>query len=298
SQGTEALEVARAGLHRFVAEQLGVVGDSVTYALSGGTALVTSRRLFEKDSLTDLYYIRSEGTVSDVFSPAAPARRVVGAYAYHRRRPLPHHAALVTTAQRVEEFLYGEIDGDDHASAGDCPGGGTAGVPGAVALSSVDGGIEGNPAGGEVWPGYVQAYDSVGLRWDVLQDPDLPVDFEGPSPPDFSSLPPDSFPVVRVPGDLTAGQSWSGRGVLIVPGTFRALSSNFYWDGIILAGAIADINVGNVRGTIVAGLDGANPAGTVRWALSSVEYHSCNVYEANESLSYLELLEGTEFEVH
>ena len=97
-QGAEAETVARAGLHRFVAEQLGVVGDSVSYAIGNGVALITTRKVAEIDSLDHVYYVRSEGTVTDVLQPGTPARRVVGAYAHYRRRPLKHWGALVVPA--------------------------------------------------------------------------------------------------------------------------------------------------------------------------------------------------------
>ena len=123
-QGAEALTVARAGLHRFAAEQIGVVGDSVSYAIGNGVALVTSRKVAEEDSLNHLYYIRSEGTVADLFSPNSPARRVVGAYAYHRKRPLAHHALVMISANTIRVEGGGSIDAVDRDNAGTCAGGG------------------------------------------------------------------------------------------------------------------------------------------------------------------------------
>lgn len=119
AQGAEALSVARAGLERFVAEQIGTVGDSVSYALGDGVALVTTRKLFERDSVTYVYYIQSEATVSDIFSPNTPARRVVGAYAIHHRRPLAHHALVMIAADRIDVDNGGEIDAEDRDNAGD-----------------------------------------------------------------------------------------------------------------------------------------------------------------------------------
>jgi len=301
-QGAEALSVARAGLHRFVAEQLGVLGDSVTYAIGDGVALVTTRRVAQKDSITDVYYVRSEGTLSDVFSPATPARRVVGAYAIHHRRPLRHHAAFVVASDRV--FADGSgavISGADASTDPSCPGSGAPPVSppitGAIArlVTAAQGSavLTGAP-NGETWGGgYPQIYDSVALRWDILSDPAFPVDFDGVLP-DYGSLPGDSFPVVRVHGYFNPGSSWSGRGVLIVDGELDA-ASTFEWSGIVLAGAVDDIHEGTVRGMLVAGLDGPNPYGTVYWQ-GTVQYYSCLVNGANESLSYLELLENTVFE--
>lgn len=298
-QGTEASSVARAGLNRFIAEQLGVVGDSVGYAIGDGVALITSRKLVEVDSLNDLYFIRSEATVTDPRTAGSPARSVVGAYAYHRRRPLRHLGAMVTTANAAYAQNSGaDVDGDDHNSALDCQGGGLPSIPGAVArfntgeLNGAD--LEGDPDGQTYAGGFSEVYDSVALRWDILTDPNFPVDFDG-TLPNFGLLPPDSFPVVRWTGEFALGSSGSGRGVLIIDGELDSTSS-FQWDGIVLAGEIDDIVESHIRGMLVAGLDGPNPYTSVYWR-GTLRYYSCNVHAANESLSYLELIENTEFEV-
>ena len=301
-QGAEALSVARAGLHRFVAEQLGVVGDSVSYAIGDGVALVTTRRVAQKDSITDLYYIRSEGTVADPFFPATPARRVVAGYAVHHRRPLRHHAAFVLAAERAFADQTGAvISGNDFSTDPDCPGSGTpplyAPITGAIArqvtAAQTGGVLEGTPPG-ETWVGgFAQIYDSVGLRWDILSDPTFPVDFDGVLP-NYGAIPADSFPVVRVFGYFNPGSSWSGRGVLIVADSLDA-AVDFLWEGIVLAGSVDDIHEGDIRGMLVAGLDGPNPYPTVYWD-GTIRYYSCLVNAANESLSYVELLENTVFE--
>ena len=73
--------------------------------------------------------------------------------------------------------------------------------------------------------------DSIGLRWDVLSDPNFPVEFEN-TLPNFASLPADSFPIIRYTGWVMA--NFTGRGVLIIDGMFDP-SSSFDWDGIVLA---------------------------------------------------------------
>ena len=47
---------------------------------------------------------------------------------------------------------------------------------------------------------------------------------------------------------------------------------------------------------IIGGLDGTYPYSKVEWR-GKARYSSCDVYAANESLSYLELVGGTVFEV-
>ena len=210
-EGGEALTVARAGLQRFVGESIGVVGDSVSYAISGGTVTVTTRKLAEQDSVTHLYYIRSEGRVVDARRPGAPATRVVAAYAWHHTRPLAHHGAVMITATTIAVDNLGVADGTDYNSAVDCAGGGTAGIAGAIATTAVTEGATGIVAGSPdsaLWAGgYSEMYDSVGLRWDVLQNAAFPFEFDG-SPPSFASLPADSFPLVRYQGNLAPGSSW------------------------------------------------------------------------------------------
>ena len=297
SDGAAALVVARAGLHRFIAEQIGVVGDSVSYALGNGVALVTSRRLFAQDSVTDMYYIRSEGTVTDIFAPNSPARRVVGGYAIHRRRPLAHHATVMVSTNRIDVANGGQIDGIDRDNSGTCSGGGASDITGAITevtvteAASTD--LEGTPEF-ETWPGgYAEMLDSIGLRWDVLSDPNFPVEFQN-TLPNFASLPADSFPIIRYTGWVVA--NFTGRGVLIIDGMFDP-GPSFNWDGIVLAAEVDDITEGHLDGLLVGGLDGPNPYSTIDFRLRS-HYHSCAVYAANETLSYLELIENTVFEAN
>ena len=295
-EGAEVIAVAHGGMQRFLSDQRGVVGGSAVYPIGLGIAIVTSRKLMEEDPLNHLYYLRSEGTLSDIRTPGAPvARRVVGAFAWHRLNPLAHHAAVIISADEIGTSAGGEIDGDDESLPTDCPGGGTAGITGAIAKDRVTGNVDGNPIE-KLWPwGFSEMPDSVGLRWDVLQDPSFDFEFDG-SPPNFSSLPADSFPLVRYQGDLAPGSSWSGRGVLVVTGKFDP-SSSFVWDGIVLTGSTDDIIQGAIDGMLVGGLDGPNPYSIVDVQMD-VEYNSCNVYAAERALSYLELIDHTIFEAY
>lgn len=296
-QGAEALTVARGGLERFAAEQLGVVPDTVSYALGRGIATVTTRKLYTVDPVTDMYYLRSEGTVDDIRTPDAPARRVVGGYAVRRRRPVRLHAAVLITADDIDVTDPGEILGRDQQVSLGCSTGGPPHLTGAIARLGVTeddpSAVRGNPDY-ELWPGgWSGIVDSVGVRWDVITDPEFPVDYEN-TLPDFGALPPDSFPVIRYTGWVSAG--FSGRGVLIVDGVFDPTTS-FNWDGIVLAGQIDDMVEGFVDGILIAGLEGPNPYASIDFR-ADVNYHSCYVHAANESLSYLELLPNTVFELN
>ena len=59
----------------------------------------------------------------------------------------------------------------------------------------------------------------------------------------------------------------------------------------------SDIIQGYIDGILVAGFDGPNMYDNVEFR-TDVNYHSCDVYRANESLSYMELLPNTVFEVN
>jgi hypothetical protein len=304
--GQEALAVARAGLNRFLAESVGEVGDTVVYAIGNGVATVTAKQVLRQDSLNYLYYVKSVGEVEDIRTPLLPATRTVATYVWHKMSPIRLKGALWvsggTTTLRSPWIDSTVVNGYDKATISDCSGGGTAGVRGVVKGSggvSLSGGVLRGPAPTTVtYSGYQSMYDTVGIRWDVLTSSSFPVDFDG-SPPNWGSLPADSFPIVRYRGNLTMNSSWSGRGVLIVTGTLNYANFNLLsWDGIILAGSMG--SMGNwdyitVRGMLIGGLNSANGNASVR---GDIQYHSCNAYEANRALSYLQQEANTLFEVN
>lgn len=299
SQGDEALAVARAGIERFVGEHSGAVPDTVSYAIGDGLVVVTSRKMAETDSLTHLYAIQAEATVADPLAPNAPARRIVTAQAVLHRRPIPHLAALTTSANSL--LVLGIVSGIDSDTFLQCPGGGASPITGAVARSGILGTALGVPAI-ELWPGGSSAVrDSIVARWDVLSDPDFPVDYENTLPA-LGSIPADSFPIVRYTGSSilnTAGRH--NQGVLIWVGTLRPWFL-FNWEGIVLAENLGDpflalpfLAPGSVDGLLIAGLNGDNNPSSVE-VLANIVYGSCKVYAANESLAYFELLPNTMFE--
>jgi len=304
-EGQKALVVARAGLERFIGEQIGMVGDSVAWAIGDGIATVTTRKVFEADTLNHLYYIRSEGSVADVRTPDDPARRVVGTYAWHRMSPVPDTAAIFITDRALLVVDNADVDGFDQADTSDCPGGGTAGIIGVASGGSVfefsGGDIYGNPTDvDEGWTGYDHVVNDSNVRWDILSDPNFPVEYDGGAP-DWDDLPADSFPLSRHIGTLIAyhWSEWSGgRGTLIVTERFRP-ERDFEWDGIILAGRLDGNDYYDdpeIRGMIVAGFNGAQRNEVLR--SGDFEYHSCNVYAANRALSYLERVDHAVFEAN
>lgn len=299
SEGGEALAVARAGIERFVGEHSGTVPDTVSYAMGDGVVVVTTRKLAETDSVTHLYTLKAEATVADPRTPATPARRVVTAQAILHRRPLPHLAALITSANAVTVHSFGDADGADHNTSLDCVGGGASAITGGVARGAISGVLNGSPAS-EIWPGGWDAIrDSIVARWDVLSDPDFPVDYENTLPA-LGSIPADSFPLVRFTGyNLTSTSGDHNKGVLIWVGELRPWLL-FNWEGIVLAENIGQpflgfLGGGSVDGMLIGGLNADNSPSTLE-VRTDVRYHSCNVYQANETLSYFELLSNTMFE--
>ena len=199
------------------------------------------------------------------------------------------------STNRIDVDNGGEIDGIDRDDSGDCSGGGSSDITRSIAVVTVTEGssddLQGLPEF-ETWPGgYTEMLDSIGLRWDVLSDPNFPVEFEN-TLPNFAALPADFFPIIRYTGWVMA--NFTGRGVLIIDGMFDP-GPSLEWDGIVLAADVDDIVQGHLDGSLVGGLDGPDTYSTIDYRLRS-HYHSCDVYAANETLSYLEPIENTIFE--
>lgn len=303
-QSDDALEagaVAKAGLARYLGEHLGIPEDTTTYAIGGGTAIVTARRIAHADTAAaiDLYQIKSEGLVADPKFPNSPASRVVTQYAYLHTEPIARVAAAMLSYSSVTFNFFGTVWGYDGSVPGTCEHSGedlyAVAHRGSLSVTDYFGWlptVEGSPSRGINLNTHAAVYDSVGLRWDVLTDPDFPVDYEGTFP-NFWALPADEFPVIRTAENFTANSSHSGRGVLIVPGRLT-FSNGFTWDGIVLAGELADITYQSfyIYGMLIAGLD--NSDNTMYWrGYPFIYYDACNAVDASNSLAYFEAIEGS-----
>lgn len=311
SEANEALAVATAGLQRFMGESYGVPGDSVSYFIGDGTAVVRTRLLASFDSVTDLYLVRSEAEVQNPVYPESPARRVVSQYALLHKDPIGLSAALVAPTGTLTIGKGGSITGFDASTAADCTGGGVVDLPGTaltVAPGGGGGGGKGGKSGGFAVDtaditgttdyidlrDFAEVYDSARVRWDVVSDAGFSIRDDG-SPPNFGAIPADSYPVVRATGNLNAGSSWAGRGVLIVPGDFGT-GNNFDWDGIVLAGGAGRIDGpgSTIDGLLIVGLDDSIASLTID--RTTITYHYCHALAAMRSLAYLEPLEQTWWE--
>ena len=297
---SRAMAVAQSGLEWFVGGHRGFIPDTATYDINGGTARITARKVATLSSEEDLYLVRSEGTFTDRRFPQIPAVRVASQYATYKKVPLTTLAPIVTTSNRVRVLGLGNVDGNDHAYAGQCPGAQAPPEAGVVASSNVmtagGGVIAGSPPGLTLGP-IANIVDSVGLAWDVYSDPTFPVDHDG-TWPSFASLPSDSFPVIRWNGDFSPNWTRSGRGALIVTGTLRIPDFSFwYWNGLVMAGDLQDVSTNGfwtLQGALVSG-QGASMS---NWDMANgnIDYHSCYVTWAGYSLAHLSPLNNSWWE--
>ncbi len=292
-----ALSIARAGLRLYIGKQIGVHEDTVTYSIEGGDAVVTARLVAKLDDFETLYQLGSEGVYTDPIFTGSPARRTVYQYAVKREVALDHMAALTQASGNLHLSNGTSVLGNDQALSADCEQSQTnmIGVMMGSGSLVIDGG--GTVTGSQVTiaVGSVSAVlDSLGLDWDLLTDPDFPVDYDGVLPP--LGLPVDSFPVTRFPANLTVGSGDNGRrGVLIVTGDL-IVQNGWIWDGVVLAGYLnAPDDPFQVHGLMVSGLDGAGRFTDIRGA-TYIEYNRCYAFQAGERLSHFRPVGGTWWE--
>ena len=200
-----ALSIARAGLHRYIANEVGVHEDTVTYSIEDGDAVVSARLVAEVDDFETLYLLSSEGVYTDPTVSGTAARRTVHQFAVKREIALNHVAMMTQVTGDLYVQNDAHIDANDGASLGACQqssvdltalimGSGLASIqppdpidgpnPEVVSLGSAE-----------------AALNAIGIDWDVLTDPDFPVDYENTWP--SCALPADSFTVTRFNGNVT-----------------------------------------------------------------------------------------------
>lgn len=288
-----------AALDRFEGESLGVPADTTVYALDGGVAVVSSRRLFRQSRRRWMYVLTASASYADPRSGELQAERVARRYAT-LQHPVKAVAAFSAVSGQLSVNGGGTVDGNDAAGSSACS-----------AMTGAIGGGMGIGTGGnghfEGSPRTISASsrdEALGLldvgpgAWATLMDPGLAMDYDAGDPwPDFTALPADTFPTIRVSGDLAATSAHSGRGLLVVGGTLR-LGGSFTWDGIILAGDFAH-DTGSpsftVRGLMVTGFGPL--AGTIAVETGAdVQYHRCHVTSAGLRLARLEPLPNTSWD--
>ena len=299
-----AATVAEAGLKRFLGEHRGHPPDTTIYGINGGQAVVVARKLSEVVDEEDLYLVSSTGTYADPLYSDAPATRTVHQHAILKILPFKRFGALTRASTgEIEIQNGGVVDGYDFAAFGLCPGSGLTNIGGIVSAGWLDLNsgyyLRGNPSWTDLGT-YQAVIDTLRTRWDIVTDSTYPVDIEssGGWASHISSLPSDSFPVVRVNGDLTVGWGEQGRGVLIVTGRVR-FDDGFSWSGIIMAGTLGDSDGGGsrfyIQGLVASGLD-SNYTGRALIDDGHIRYHSCYALAAGRSIAHFEPIENTWWE--
>lgn len=285
TEGQTALGLARAGLQRFMAEQVGVFADTVTYSMNGGDAIVVARKISDIDDFSSMYIVSSEGVYSDPVSAQLPARRTVYQYAVHKETSVDWVAAVTQSSGTFTIESGARVAGGDISTTLDCPDGAGPAIVGVARGSNT---VTFDPAdvSGSTdsisYGSHASVLGALDLSWSTLTDPAFPVDFQDVW---ASGVAVDSFPVVRFTGDKIGYGSTSGRGLLIVTGTFEP-QWGFTWDGVILTahfssmvGGEVDERAFTIRGALISGLDGLG-AGTFMNSDGVVDYHRCNVIGA------------------
>ncbi len=291
-----ALSIARAGLQRYIANQIGVHDDTVTYAIENGDAVVTARLVTEIDDFESLYLLGSEGVFTDPTFRGNAARRTVYQWAKKREVAIDHFAAITHASGNVYLRISSDVDGDDQATVGACTQTSTniGGVVRGGGSLIIEGGdpIHGHPDDTD-FGFYDAVMDSLGLDWSLLTDTGFPVDYENTWP--GCGLPSDSFTVTRFTGNLSAPSSACGQGVLIVTGDLTP-GNNFYWDGIVLAGyVVSTFNNFRIYGMLVGGLDN----GGVQTNYNNdtwVRYDRCKAFKSGRRLSHFQPIGSTWWE--
>ena len=291
-----ALSVAQGGLQWFTGKQRGLVPDTATVEINGGTAHITTRKVATLSPGEDLYFLSSEGTFSDPRFPSVPAVRTVSQYVILENLPVNTLAPLITTASRVRIRMGAVVDGTDHAVSGQCPGAPGGPWAGVLARANVQTKAGGTILGSPVdltLGSFQKVVDAVGLPWGALTDSEFPVEFDG-SWPNFSSLDSESFPVVRVKGNFLPSAAESGQGVLIVTGDLGIpANSGWRWKGIVLAGGLRNFGpdaLFTVEGMLVAG----QGATMTHWDMDNgrILYNSCYASRAGAALAHLTAVSG------
>ncbi len=125
------------------------------------------------------------------------------------------------------------------------------------------------------WPGIL----SSSFDYTILDETEFP---------DFSSLPEDFYPSIRVTGArIDLRDTYNGRGILVVPEELR-INNEWVWDGVILVGNFFQSNGKmTIRGAVMSGLNillGVDPAAIQISAIgpgeTQVIYDTCIVSEA------------------
>lgn len=270
----DAWNVAYSGLERYLVLNTAVpsaLPNTATYTLSNGTATVTLEQLRPASGGVQTFLLRSVGSVTNRRSTLATpaATRTITQIVQRQNASLDVDAAFVALSGAAKNGTSGTVTGVDVCGA-------AATLPGlAVPLggytppnnsANANTYIQGNPAGqahslgvggfGSAAP----ANAAVRIDWkSVLDGTTLAPDFliNRTATPNTGAFPGSyaNWPVVRVQGNITNGDNFTGQGILVVTGD--ANLSNIQWSGIVLIGGAVTLSgsATNVNGALITGLN-------------------------------------------
>jgi hypothetical protein len=274
---TGALMTAQSGLERYLFQTTALPStypSTVNLTVSGGTARVTLHRFKQSSGANDptIYAVTSVGTYTRArrFDSRAPvAERSVSQLVRWNTATLDVDAAFTSLSGLHKNGTSGTVSGVDRCNAQpNIPG---VAVPDATFSQDGTGGspggfIDGSPDNTPEYMGTTgptgTAQAEVDIDWasivaGTMLQPDFLVTRVGST--QTGSFPSgaqwNNWPVVRVNGDLTNGDNFSGQGILIVTG--NADLSNITWRGIVLVGGAGALSGGQTRvfGSIITGLN-------------------------------------------
>ena len=270
----DAWNVAYAGLERYLVATTGLpttFPNTATYTINNGTASVTLELMRPPTGGLQTFLLRSVGTVTARRTGTAipAATRTVTQIVQRQQGSIDVDAAFVSLNGAAKNGISGTVSGIDACGAL-CTLPGLAGPTGgysppngnANANNYIDGSPDnsafalGAPGFGNLAP----ANAAVRIDWeDVLDGSTLVPDFlvNRTVSPNTGAFPSSyaNWPVVRVQGNITNGDNFTGQGILIVTGD--AALSNIQWNGIVLVGGSATLSgsATNVNGALMTGLN-------------------------------------------
>lgn len=273
-----AFAVAQGGVEQYLASTTSLPSTfpaTTSYTLPGGTAAVTLYRVRQDALVPDntVYALRSVGTNTTgarADASTATAERAIVQLIRRQTASMDVDAAFVSLSGLNKNGTSGEVNGIDECTSNVIPGLAVPNgsyTPGSGSPSA-NNYIDGNPDNS---PDYIgtkvpgsnaagTANAEVEIDWEsilagTLLTPDFNINRSvspatGSFPSSYAN-----WPVVRVTGNLTNGDNFSGQGVLIVTG--NADFSNITWNGIVLVGGQVALSgsATRVRGTIITGLN-------------------------------------------
>ena len=304
---TGAMMVAQSGLERYLFQVTTLPTTfpaTQSFTLNGGTANVTLHRMHLTTGPGDptIYAARSLGRYTRAKrydARATVAERSVSQMLQWQTATIDVDAAFTSLSGLHKNGSSGTVSGVDQCNPSNVIAG--AAVPDGTHSQSGGGGspgayIDGSPDNAPQYMGTAgpagTAQNAVDIDWASIMNgtmlqPDFLVNrtvtpYTGSIPTTAAQY--NNWPVVRVNGNVTNGDNFTGKGVLIVTG--NADLTNITWRGVVLIGGVAEVSGSATRvwGTMISGLNvklgmtvGQASVGNGNFL---VQYNSCDIASA------------------